>query len=315
MTLRPSARALWDELAGADSSATFFQTRGWHELAAEFEGTETVCMVFEHDGCTAVLPLQKRARPWGDMHAAPFGTYATFLCGQPPSPLFQAHAIRSLSRLHLNLPGSPFATRFAPGVDGPVNQTRTLPLEGLDPDAWAASWSRNHKRLLRQAREYGYSVRTAETAEDISRYYDVYAGLVERWGSGARRVYPERLFQEMFRRWGNTPGMNLLLAEKEGVIVAGRLCLYHNRHAVEWHAAANRDDMERGANHLLVHAAVLAAAAKGYAVYDFNPNPGLPAVDHFKRGFGAKVIDFTGWRQRPGLVGLAAALRDRLRRS
>lgn len=128
-------------------------------------------------------------------------------------------------------------------------------------------------------------------------------------------MYPETLFQDMFRRWGNTPSLSLLLAEKEGTIVAGRMCLHHNRHTVEWHAAAQRNDMERGANHLLVHAAVTAAAAQGSAIYDFNPNPGLPAVDHFKRGFGAQVIEFSGWRQRPGVAGLVAKLRDRLRKS
>lgn len=315
MTLQPAEPALWDRLALTDASATFFQTRTWHELAAEYESTETVCMLFEHEGFAAVLPLQKRARPWGSLYTSPFGTYATFLCAQEPPPHFYASALRTLSRYHVDVQGSPFATRFPSGTGGPRNQTRLLPLEGLDPDAWVTSWSRNHKRLLRQAREYGYSVRLAETAEDVSRYYAVYTELVERWGADARRIYPERLFQEMFSRWGKTPGMNLLLAEKEGVIVAGRLCLYHNRHAVEWHAAAKRDDMERGANHLLVHDAVLAAAVKGHAVYDFNPNPGLPAVDHFKRGFGAEIVDFTGWRHRPGFVGMAAKLRSRLRRN
>lgn len=305
---------LWDELARADASATFFQTREWHELAAEYEGTETVCLLFERDGGTAALPLQKRARPWGHLHATPFGTYATLLCAQELSAGFHDAVRRSLSRFHLNLTGSPFSSRFPPGTEGPLSQTRVLPLEGLEPEAWITSWSRNHRRLLKQAREYGYTVRTAETPEDVSRYHDVYAGLVERWGSGARRVYPEGLFQEMFRRWGNTSNLKLLLAEKDGGIVAGRLCLYHNRHAVEWHAAARREDMERGANHLLVHAAVTDAAAQGYAVYDFNPNPGLPAVDHFKRGFGAQVVEFRGWQQRPGLVGLFAKLRHRLRR-
>jgi hypothetical protein len=310
----------WESLVRDDEAATFFQTPAWHQLAEDFEGTRTRLLNLGEAAAPILLPVQSVKRWWGELLAAPFGTYATLLSRPGDDDDIRLDAAeRALSRLNINLTGSPFASRLpdpnrSADAGAPVSNTRLLRLGALDPEGWVASWSRNHRRLLRDAEERGYVMREARNAGDVSKYFTLYQGQAARWGGAARRVYPEELFQEAFRRFVPDGSMKLWLAEdpQEG-IVAGRLCFYHGGHAVEWHAAAERRAMERGVNHKAVHAAVLDARARGFRVYDFNPNPGLEAVDHFKRGFATETVAFNGYRNRTGLAGLLTGLRSGLR--
>jgi hypothetical protein len=301
----------WDSLVRDDETSTFFQTPAWHKLAEDFEGTRTRLLNLGDETAPILLPMQSVRRWWGELLAAPFGTYATLLrraddTGRPDETW------RALSRLNIDLTGSPFARSLPEG--GPSSTTRILRLKSLEPETWISSWSRNHRRLLRDAEERGYVVREARDAADVSRYHAVYREQSRRWGDAARRVYPEELFQEAFKRFVPGGSMKLWLVESpDAGIVAGRMCLYHGSHAVEWHAAAERAEMERGVNHKAVHAIVLDARARGFRIYDFNPNPGLDAVDHFKRGFATEAVSFRGFRRRTGLVGALTGLRDRLR--
>jgi hypothetical protein len=314
----PCPEALWESLVRSDSSATFFETPAWHKLAEDFEGTRSAPLLFDFEGFPVVLPAQLRKRWWGALRAAPFGTYTTLLSkGEIPAGHLE-HLARELSALNLEIPGSPFSDRLArlPGLSTrsapPISQTRILRLEDLQPEAWVESWSRNHRRMLRAAQDTGATVRLAENAADVSGYYALYRAQTKRWGAAARRIYPEELFQEAFRRLAPVNSLRLWLAETGEGIVGGRLCLYHGSHAVEWHAAAEQKAMEGGINHLLVHAVVLRAREAGFKVYDFNPNPGLGAVDHFKRGFATETLQFRGLRNRAGLVGILTGLRARL---
>lgn len=303
---------IWESLVREDETATFFQTPAWHKLAEDFEGTRTRLLNVGDAEAPILLPVQSVKRWWGELLAAPFGTYATLLLRTNDVARCGA-AGRALSHLNITLIGSPFSKRL-PG-DGPTSGTRILRLDDLEPEGWVGSWSRNHRRLLRDAEARGYVAREARDAADVSAYFAVYREQAQRWGDAARRLYPEELFQEAFRRFVPAGAMKLWLAEdKEEGVVAGRLCFYHGGHAVEWHAAAARAHMERGVNHKAVHAIVLDARARGFRVYDFNPNPGLDAVDHFKRGFATEAVSFTGMRRRVGVAGALSGLRAALRR-
>jgi hypothetical protein len=311
--VRLSGHPLWESVVREDETATFFQTPAWHKLAEDFEGTRTRLLNLGDEAAPILLPVQSVRRWWGELLASPFGTYATLLCRPDPGLRLDA-AWRALSRLNLSLVGSPFASRLPREGSSPASSTRILRLDRLEPKGWLASWSRNHRRLLRGAEERGYRVREARDRADVSTYFALYREQAGRWGAAARRTYPEELFLEAFRRFVPAGAMRLWLVEDPGEgVVAGRLCLYHGTHAVEWHAAAGRAGMEGGANHKAVHAIVLDARARGFRVYDFNPNPGLDAVDHFKRGFATETVAFTGFRRRVGLPGLLTGLRAGLR--
>lgn len=311
---------LWESLVRKDETATFFQTPAWHKLAEDFEGTRITPLRFDLDGTVAVLPLQTRRRWWGDLLTAPFGTYSSLLRGPGFTPKHLDAITDALGHLNLNLTGSPYSEPFSAvrnGASGLTQRTQShthlVRLGAFNPEAWVAQWSRNHRRLLKTAHETGYRVRLAERADDIAAYFELYRQQTRRWGSAARRTYPAELFQEAFRRFRPTGSFKLWLAEGNDGIVGGRLCLYHNFHSVEWHAAAEIEAMRLGVNHLLVHAAVRDAAAAGFSVYDFNPNPGLEAVDHFKRGFATEIVLFEGMQIRSGLAHVFSRLRNALR--
>jgi CelD/BcsL family acetyltransferase involved in cellulose biosynthesis len=329
MNVSAAERETWDALVRQEPAATFFQTPQWHELAEDFEGTRTTLLGFDaargsasgNDGSPmAVLPLQARRRWWGTLLATPFGTYSGLLRRPGLTPADESYIAGQLTRHNLNLPGSPFSP-WPPHTLSPKNtpqkkppsHTHIIRLNALDPHAWVASWSRNHRRLLKTAQDTGAAIRLADTSADVNAYAALYRTQAKRWGSAARRIYPDELFLEIFRRFSADGSMKLWVAEQDGEIVAGRLCFYHGFHAVEWHAAALQEAMHKGINHLLVHAIVTAAQAAGHRVYDFNPNPGLDAVDHFKRGFATEALPFEGFVNRTGLVGGLVKFRDRLR--
>jgi hypothetical protein len=312
----------WESLARTDETATFFQTPVWHKFAEDFEGTRTVCLRLvgdERDDAVAILPVQQRRRWWGAILTSPFGTYSSLLRGKgwdaKQDPDQSVMLQRELSRLNLSLPGSPFDPVLAEawtGVARPEFHTHVLRLEAFDPVAWVERWSRNHRRLLKTAQETGFTVRLAESPADIAAYCALNRAQAARWGAAARRAYPDELFQEAYLRFAPSGSMKLWLAEGPEGIAAGRLCLYHGFHAVEWHAAAETNAMHKGVNHLLVQAVVSRAHAAGHKVYDFNPNPGLEAVDHFKRGFATEALPFRGIHHRAGTAGAVLRLLKRI---
>ena len=289
-------------------------------LFLEFEGqvmellSASIHRVFDgiaSEHAEAVLPLQRRKRALWSMHASPLGTYTALVCGSKldAGQLDQVRA--RLASLNLDLASSPFTLNpVALGL--PIAAaTRVLELASVDADAPAKGWNRNHRRSLATGLETGIQVRRADKPADMQAYYRVYLSLAESWGDKARTVYPERLFRLLWDELGGTPAMELWLGECEGAIVAGRICFYHGFHAVEWHAAALEAYREKGANHVLIHAILAHAKRAGFRIYDFNPNPGLPQVDHFKQGFGAERLEFQASRNFHGLYAGLRALRGR----
>jgi hypothetical protein len=110
-----------------------------------------------------------------------------------------------------------------------------------------------------------------------------------RWGQKAREPHPEGLLQALFTDLPKG-ALRFWVAEREGNLEAGRLCFHHRKHAVEWLAASQETALASGVTHGLIRHAMTAAAQDSCEVYDFNPNPGLPGVDHFKDGFRAKRV-------------------------
>lgn len=311
MKLQTASPGTWENLARLDAGATFFQTPAWHRAAAAVLGSVSAPLLFTFPGGEAVLPLQRiRGRfGQGERFFSPFGTYTALLAEAPLDGERLAAVRDRLASLNLDLFSSPFAANPVE-LGRPLDaSTRILELAGLEPDLWEASWSRNHRRLLKQAREAGLRARLAAGRADVEAYCGIYARQARRWGPRARTVYPDSLFHSLWEALSGGPAMKLWLAEAGGDVVAGRLCFYHNRHAVEWHAAAREEWLERGANHFLVREIVADAAVSGHAWYDFNPSPGLAGVDHFKRGFGTKVLPFRGSENRVGLAAWASRAR------
>lgn len=299
--------ALWDELARADDTATFFQTRAWHELAAAHFQAESRPLLFEFPDGPACLPLL-RDRRWGRWRwFSPFGTYTALLCPRVLAPHERAAVERTLSGLNLHLASSPFTRNpVAVGRAMPA-RVQVLDLSGVDPGDVTRGWEKGQRRWSRVAAREGLTVRRARDASDWKAYYELYRLSLERWGDRATVAYPAALF-DAIRDLGDGP-RTLWLAEKDGAIGAGVLAFRHHRHMAVWHSAADAAFFASGATQILYRDMIGDAVREGYALLDFLGSAGLKGVETFKTHFGTRPREYASYLNRRGIVSALSGAR------
>ncbi len=316
MTARPLVprrcpEALWEELAQGDPSATMFQTPAWHRVAANHSGAEIHPLLFELPGGAACLPLL-RERRWGRWRwFSPFGTYSALLSSRALADDETLSIEKALQSLTLQLTSSPF-TRTPLCVGRPMpSRTQVIDLEGFDPDDPARDWAPDPRRKLRRARDVRVRVRLAGPHADWDAYDAIYRKSLDRWGSRATSAYPPALFMAI--RTLPAACARLWLAEHDGRVAAGYIEFRHNQHACIWHGASDPSMFATGAVQALYAAMLSGAAREGYPRFDLLGSGGVVSLERFKAGFGARVIPYSGSISRPGLVGMLAEWRDRMR--
>jgi CelD/BcsL family acetyltransferase involved in cellulose biosynthesis len=307
---------LWESLARADDSSTFFQTPAWHHIAARHYKAESVPLLFEFPedrGGAACLPLLRDKR-WGRWrYFSPFGTYTAVVCPHKLEPR-EIQVIESvLASLNIHLISSPF-------TKNPVRAGRAIPariqaidLAALDPENIARNWDEDQRRRVRVAEREGLSVRVASSRADWDNCRTLYALSLQRWGSRTTVEYPPSLFGALRDTLAGHPGVKLWLVERGGAIGAYCVTLYHNRHAVAWSNAADARIFQSGGTQLLFREMIADALRGGFSIFDFGGSGGLSGVETFKGKFGTRVLGFDSYINSPGLIGALASLRDRFR--
>lgn len=288
---------IWRDLARADASATFFQTPEWHalalrELARAGKRAETAPILFEWEGGRAALPLLRVPGALHAWHKSPFGTYTGLLASGPIPEQIMTEITSHVRGLNVELFASPHAAHPLVLKGARPDATYLIDLPSVDAGAPEKSWAKNQQRHYRNAAKAGLSVRAGRGAADWDGYYAVYEKTLERWGGKARSRYTREFFAELEAALGGGEAMRLWVAEKDGRIVGGDVCFYHNRHAVQWHGVVDAEFFKAGATQILLHAIVADAARRGFAVYDMNPSGGLAAVESFKKDFGSRRLEF-----------------------
>src|SRR5690606_3939872 len=153
---------LWESLARADDTTTFFQTPAWHRIAARHFKAESAPLLFEFPDGPACLPLLRDKR-WGRWrYFSPFGTYTALVCPRKLEP-GEVRVIESaLESLNVHIISSPF-TRNPVRVGNVVpSQSQVIDLRKLDPSDITRDWERDARRRARRALESGVIVRKGE---------------------------------------------------------------------------------------------------------------------------------------------------------
>jgi CelD/BcsL family acetyltransferase involved in cellulose biosynthesis len=302
---------LWESLARADETATFFQTPAWHRIAARHFKAESAPLLFEFPDGPACLPLLRDTR-WGRWrYFSPFGTYTSVVCPRALGPEDIGVIETALKPLSIQLASSPF-TRNPVGVGKMIPaRVQVLELTGMDPENPMRDWSPDPRRKVRMAREGSVRIRIADSEADWHAYHAVYEKSLKRWGARASSAYPESLFERL--RGLPADAMKLWLAEHEGRTIAGYVAFYHNRHACIWHGASDPEFFRLGAVQLLYHDMSAHAANAGYPVFDLLGSGGNDSLEAFKASLGAQVREYKSFLNRSGIVGRLAGLRDVLR--
>lgn len=308
--LREAGPEEWDALWGACAHATFFHSRAWAEaFAASMPGSarpDARIARFD-DGLEALLPVSLRS---GTTLASPAGCYGGWVSRDRLGAEHADALVPVLLGLHPGIrwrihPYDPLQAARVP--DGARPDTTHAVRLDEDFDRVLRRWRKGHRAAARQARREGVEVRLAKSEGDWRAYFDVYEGSLRRWGERATSRYPWQLFRALSR----DGGVRLWIAEREGRLLAGALCLHARSHVVYWHGAARADAFPLRPVHLLVRTAMQEAQQQGCAWFDFNPSGGQPGVAAFKRHFGAEEIACPVVERRPPRGVLGGLLRRR----
>lgn len=294
--VRPASAAEWDAAWKADPAATYSMSREWAELWSSISsGTlaPAASLVSFSDGQRGVLPLVVSRQYKGLLHgwqACAAGGYgaplsaAQFTADHHRLLLAQLLSLRDVS--WMTSPIDDASAVYA--IDGAeLQHTHLLSLHGPMTEI-LKRWSKGARAATKQARRAGVSVRQANTAQDWRSYFDVYQDSLRRWGDRATSNHPWAVFERL--SGADAGHVRLWLAELDGRVIAGALCLYAQRHVSYWHGAALEAHFDARPVNALMLTAIEHAVAAGYRWFDFGLSGGHEGVAAFKRGFGAEAV-------------------------
>ena len=295
------AADLWDRVAAQCSYATFFHTRPWVELmVSTFPRWEDATVARSLPGRrTAILPLVQRKRMYGmlrEYQSVIPGVYGGVICDGPIDQHEVDGIYGRLKTMRASggvIVGNPFAEFALPGHLAPKGRTtQVVDLSGGIDAVWARMESA-FRRRVRRSRDHRVLVEEAVARQDFDEYYAVYLDALRRWGERATSRYPEALFTNLWHlATRSRDAVKLWVARAQGHVAAGAVVLYHQRHAVSWHAATREDDYATSPANALQMAIIEDACRRGFRWYDLNPSGGHSGVARFKKGLGARDLSF-----------------------
>jgi len=300
---------LWDKLS-TFQGATFFHSRSWSQvLNASFSRWHACPISWEFsDGNVALLPLMSRPAFLG------LGVYReSMIPGVYGGPLF----LDSPTKYHwqefwsamgkvpnLIVYGNPFLEQSCL----PEHSTVRMSTQALDLSRGLnfvmKGFRKGHLAAVKAANRKGVEVTVATSLDEMNAYFAIYQRALTKWGKAASGFYPAKLFRNLFQSDTYGEKVKLWLAKHNRTVIGGIWVFYHNDHAVYWHGVTEPDYFSHHPAHLLVKSAIEEACRNELRWFDFNPSGGLKGVEHFKRGFGAKPLDFFVYRQL-GIMGKA----------
>lgn len=313
--LRTATAAEWDRAWAGDVTATFSQARWWTETwcAVEQGRLRSAALAAElSGGRVAVFAAARQPVLKGlgtKLWSCAMGTYGGWLCAGGLSGA-EHEVLEAALRRHVRdlwWRRNPFDE--APGGAGACDTTQALDLtQGFDEVL--AGLSRGHRAAVNRARREGVQVRLAHGEQDWRRYLALYDASLQRWQE--HRGLPPRLF-DLLAAWSDDK-VTLAVAEVDGHMVAGAVCLHAPAVTSYWHGAAARDAFGARAPTLLMLELARRRWEAGDRWFDLGPSMGLAGVREFKRRFGAVELPCPVVEWSRGPAPMARRLLVRLRR-
>jgi FemAB-related protein (PEP-CTERM system-associated) len=161
----------------------------------------------------------------------------------------------------------------------------TLPLTAEADQVWKGL-RKPVQHQVKKAQKLGVKVHVAQKREQVEQYYRLH--LLTRSKKHGMPAQPRSYFYGLWDVYAADGGMQLLLAEYEGAIIAGMI-LRAARDTIHYaYGASDERFLNLAPNNLLMWEAIAAGCRQGYATFDFGrtarDNQGLM---EFKRRWGA----------------------------
>lgn len=164
-------------------------------------------------------------------------------------------------------------------------------------EALARALSENARRMIREARGLGYTIRGLRSREDMDVYYEVHSETYHRTGV---HPHPKEYFLEIYEEF-TRPGLSKIWVAEDG---SGRVAGFFNvavykRKALYWTSCCRNEHYRNGVYYLLMWSAIEGAKADGCDVFecgeafpDAAPGSKERGLSDFKRKFGGQLRPF-----------------------
>lgn len=298
----------WSEIVNKSKHFDFYHSRSYHLLEKE---NRPVLFVASFDQDFVALPLIIRAIP----HTSFFDCTSVYgYCGiissleikNIPSNLItyfkeellfffkNNHIISVFSRLHPLVPNDSFFHDF--GIVKKINKTVTIDLS-IPSDLQRKQYRKSNKSELNQLRRKGFEVVKAETKEEIDAFITIYHETMNRVDASENYYFNHDYFYTLLDN--NCFKSNLLLAKKEGEIVAGAIFTITNN-IMQYHLAGTAEAyIKETPMKLIIDEARLLGNEKKLDHLHLGGGVGGSDEDslfRFKSGFSDYTSDFKIWQ-------------------
>jgi hypothetical protein len=182
-----------------------------------------------------------------------------------------------------------------------VNSWATIKVNLQQTEAELFSqYSNNHKRAIKKAVKYGFSVRQIEQAEDIVAFSMLYNKMYQKRKLNMPVKNPEKMFNEIVCFFNRTSNIGSIWGVYDNEKLIGGLVLgHHGKTAFYHYGASDKDIQNKPVMHILFYEAMKALKQIGFISFDLggyaqssNIDPQLSNINQFKRGFGGNIINY-----------------------
>jgi lipid II:glycine glycyltransferase (peptidoglycan interpeptide bridge formation enzyme) len=321
----PEESQAWDAFVAGAPNGHFLQSWAWGEVKARHRWRPVRLALEDDDRVVAAAQVLFRSQRGVSVAYVPRGPVVPPDRADLYAPLLEA--IHAEARRHRSFflkvePNDPLESglgrylRKAGFVKSRVTyQPRAsllLSLEGGGDEVFARLRKKTRYNI-RLAEKRGVSVRAARDIEtDLREFHGLLAGTGERAGFGVRPLGYYRDVYEEFRARGQA---ELLLAEKDGQVVAAGLRVAYGGVGTAMYGASSDEHRRDNPNYLLLWKSIEWAIGRGCSEFDLwgiperavaEPDaepPGggdqLWGVYEFKRSFGGRPVRYVTGYDRP----------------
>lgn len=263
--LNPLKVANWDDLLSPHPDANFFHTQSWAKVLSETYGYEPEYFsVFAEDKLIFLLPMMEvRSLLTGRRGVSlPFTDYVqplvTCVDGlQEIWPDLVEHAKKSRWQ-HIDLRGDSF-TQTASTVYESFYQ-HEIRLE-KEPKQLFQRLSSNNKRNIKKVLQNGVEIEIRDDVSAVDEFYNLNAITRKRHGVPSQ---PYVFFKNLFKSISSDGRGIVVLAKKDGTVVAASVYLFLGDNAIYKYGASNKEAGALRANNLVMWEAINWLSKRGF---------------------------------------------------
>jgi CelD/BcsL family acetyltransferase involved in cellulose biosynthesis len=288
----------WVEFDAVHPAPTFFARPAWASaLAYAYPHLRPYPVWIRCAKERVLVPLMQSSGGrfgWRDLIGMPLGTYTCAMreSGDVASSEQLDAALRELARASDTISIVPWPL----GPQPPANSAwRRLPHEtavidlGNGLEAAMSGIAGVTRRMAGQAVRRGVTCEPIRSALAITTYFGMLREAAERWGL-AKPPFPQELLEGLVAYGASD--VEIWLAQCDAHAIAGGVVVYGSQEMFFWSAAMRQTFAQLRPSNALNVSLLQAAAERGVRWYNLGASEGLPGVERFKRGLGARAVPY-----------------------